>query len=166
MKVKIDDPLQAHFAALGKYTDADMHNVSRYLYLKKAALIQNGAIMLALAALAAGQSVDSDMLRDPPADAWLTYHGDYTGQRHSKLSQITPANVAQLKQAWRFETGQSRPSKPRRFWWTASFTSRLPTTCGRSMRAPVGRSGIISIRKTTRSTSGTAARRCTKKPCI
>jgi cytochrome c oxidase cbb3-type subunit 3 len=31
VKVKIDDPLNAHFDQLGKYTDADMHNVYAYL---------------------------------------------------------------------------------------------------------------------------------------
>jgi cytochrome c oxidase cbb3-type subunit 3 len=31
VKVKIDDPLSAHFEQLGKYTDADMHNVYAYL---------------------------------------------------------------------------------------------------------------------------------------
>ena len=31
VKVKIDDPLSAHFDQLGKYTDADMHNVYAYL---------------------------------------------------------------------------------------------------------------------------------------
>jgi cytochrome c oxidase cbb3-type subunit 3 len=31
VKVSIDDPLEAHFAQLGKYTDADMHNVYAYL---------------------------------------------------------------------------------------------------------------------------------------
>ena len=31
VKVKVDNPLDAHFAALGKYTDADMHNVYAYL---------------------------------------------------------------------------------------------------------------------------------------
>jgi cytochrome c oxidase cbb3-type subunit 3 len=30
-KVKVDDPLDAHFVQLGKYTDADMHNVYAYL---------------------------------------------------------------------------------------------------------------------------------------
>ncbi|HEX4137069.1 MAG TPA: acido-empty-quinoprotein group A [Bryobacteraceae bacterium] len=68
-------------------------------------------IAIALAALAAGQNVDSNMLRHPPVDAWLTYHGDYSGQRHSKLSQITPDNVGQLKQVWRFQTGQTQAIK-------------------------------------------------------
>jgi hypothetical protein len=28
VKVKVEDPLAAHFEQLGKYTDADMHNVA------------------------------------------------------------------------------------------------------------------------------------------
>ena len=40
------------------------------------------------------------------ADLWSTYHGDYTGQRHSSLTQITPANVHQVTLAWAFATGQ------------------------------------------------------------
>ena len=31
VKVKVDDPLSAHFDRLGKYTDSDMHNVYAYL---------------------------------------------------------------------------------------------------------------------------------------
>ena len=31
VKAKVDDPLSAHFDQLGKYTDADMHNVYAYL---------------------------------------------------------------------------------------------------------------------------------------
>ena len=31
VKVKVDDPLSAHFDQLGKYTDAEMHNVYAYL---------------------------------------------------------------------------------------------------------------------------------------
>jgi cytochrome c oxidase cbb3-type subunit 3 len=31
VKVKVDDPLNAHFDQLGKYTDADMHSVYAYL---------------------------------------------------------------------------------------------------------------------------------------
>src|SRR5919198_1546547 len=44
-------------------------------------------------------------------DAWTTYHGDYTGQRHSTLAQITPANVHQITLAWAFATGQTQPIK-------------------------------------------------------
>jgi alcohol dehydrogenase (cytochrome c) len=31
---------------------------------------------------------------------WLTYGGNYTSQRYSLLTQITPSNVAQLEQKW------------------------------------------------------------------
>jgi len=35
VKVKIEDPMSAHFAQLGKYTDAEMHNVLAYLQTLK-----------------------------------------------------------------------------------------------------------------------------------
>ena len=35
---------------------------------------------------------------------WTTFSGDYTGQRHSPLTQITPANVARLAPQWLFQT--------------------------------------------------------------
>ena len=31
VKVKVEDPLSVHFVQLGKYTDADMHNLYAYL---------------------------------------------------------------------------------------------------------------------------------------
>jgi alcohol dehydrogenase (cytochrome c) len=36
---------------------------------------------------------------------WLTFSGDYTGQRHSPLTQITPDNVSRLAAEWTFQTG-------------------------------------------------------------
>jgi alcohol dehydrogenase (cytochrome c) len=44
-------------------------------------------------------------------DAWLTYHGDYNGQRHSRLAQITPENVGRLERVWLFQTGESQAIK-------------------------------------------------------
>jgi len=38
-------------------------------------------------------------------DSWPTYHGDYSGQRHSPLTTITPDNVGRLALAWSFQTG-------------------------------------------------------------
>ena len=71
------------------------------------------ATFLCLAGLPIGaQNIDPKELLSPPADAWLTYHGDYTGQRHSKLSQITPENVSQLKQVWRFQSSQQLKASP------------------------------------------------------
>ena len=42
-----------------------------------------------------------DGLKNP--GRWLTYSGDYTGQRHSPLTQITPANVSRLSSQWTFQ---------------------------------------------------------------
>src|SRR6478672_7973832 len=36
---------------------------------------------------------------------WTTYSGDYNGQRHSPLTEVTPANVSQLRPVWTFQTG-------------------------------------------------------------
>ena len=38
---------------------------------------------------------------------WVMFSGDYSGQRHSPLDQITPANVSKLQPAWTFDTGAS-----------------------------------------------------------
>jgi alcohol dehydrogenase (cytochrome c) len=37
--------------------------------------------------------------------AWTTYSGNHSAQRHSPLTQITPANVGQLTVQWLFQTG-------------------------------------------------------------
>ena len=39
-----------------------------------------------------------DGLKDP--GKWVTYGGDYSGTRHSPLTQITPDNVGQLSAQW------------------------------------------------------------------
>ena len=38
-------------------------------------------------------------------DRWPTFSGDYSGQRHSPLTQITPSNVSELKERWMFDSG-------------------------------------------------------------
>ncbi len=50
--------------------------------------------------------VTAQDLRDGLKDAtrWLTYSGDYTNQRHSPLTQITPGNVHRLTPQWAFQT--------------------------------------------------------------
>lgn len=60
---------------------------------------------------AAAQDIDPALLLRPPDDSWLTYHGDYSGKRHSTLSAITPDNVHQLTLAWAFQTNQSQAIK-------------------------------------------------------
>src|SRR3989442_11626285 len=71
------------------------------------------ALMSALACcvVMTAQGLDPAALLEPSADSWPTYHGDYSGRRHSALTQITPANVRQLTLAWSFETGQTQQIK-------------------------------------------------------
>ena len=40
------------------------------------------------------------------AGDWSTYGGDGAGTRYSSLKQITPANVANLKLAWSWDSGE------------------------------------------------------------
>jgi alcohol dehydrogenase (cytochrome c) len=57
------------------------------------------------------QGVDAQMLLHPPTDSWPGYHGDYSGRRHSSLTQITPKNVGNLSLAWAFQTDQPNQIK-------------------------------------------------------
>ena len=68
-----------------------------------------GGVMLLANVFA--QGLDPKALLTPSVDSWPTYHGDYTGQRHSRLRQITPANVHALSLAWAFQTGQAQQIK-------------------------------------------------------
>lgn len=56
-----------------------------------------------IAALLIGGLTASAACADEPG--WPFYGGDEGGQRYSTARQITPANVSQLKPAWRFSTG-------------------------------------------------------------
>src|SRR5688500_19649544 len=63
--------------------------------------------ILCLSGIALGQEITRQNLLDGlknPA-RWLTYSGDYSGQRHSPLKQITPANAGQLTAQWTFQNG-------------------------------------------------------------
>ncbi len=42
---------------------------------------------------------------------WLMFGGDYTDQRHSPLTQITPNNVKQLTTQWMFQTETTVPGR-------------------------------------------------------
>ena len=50
-----------------------------------------------------------DGLRNP--SRWLMYSGDYTGRRHSPLTQITPANVDRLAAQWAFQADNMVPGR-------------------------------------------------------
>jgi alcohol dehydrogenase (cytochrome c) len=65
------------------------------------------SVVLALGGIGVSQGLDPASLLNPPADSWPTYHGDYSGRRHSRLTQISPENVHQLTLKWAFQTGQT-----------------------------------------------------------
>src|SRR5712691_8650465 len=54
----------------------------------------------------ASPPVTSKMLLEGLKDQtkWLMFGGDYTSQRHSPLTQITPQNVERLTPQWLFQT--------------------------------------------------------------
>src|SRR3954469_24369913 len=69
-------------------------------------LITAACVSAALARLAAQQITSKDVSDGFANPArWLSYSGDYTGQRFSPLKQITAANVEQLAAQWTFQTG-------------------------------------------------------------
>jgi alcohol dehydrogenase (cytochrome c) len=51
------------------------------------------------------QGVDPDSFALKPVTDWPTYHGDYSGQRYSPLTEIDRSNVGSLTEVWRFDTG-------------------------------------------------------------
>ena len=53
-------------------------------------------------ALVTTQEIAEGLPRD--GARWITFGGSYTNQRHSPLTQITPANVKGLVPQWTFQT--------------------------------------------------------------
>jgi alcohol dehydrogenase (cytochrome c) len=75
-------------------------------------LLAAGALLaIALRGTLLAQGADEPTLLHPPTDSWPGYHGDYSGRRHSSLTQITPQNVKNLSLTWAFQTEQAAPIK-------------------------------------------------------
>jgi alcohol dehydrogenase (cytochrome c) len=60
-----------------------------------------GSILMVLSAVAGAQVTSDRLLRaaEEPQN-WISYSGGYASQRHSLLTQITPANVTNLELKW------------------------------------------------------------------
>ena len=54
----------------------------------------------------AAQNLELEQIAHPSPDSWPLYHGDYSGRRHSSLTQINPQNVGKLSLSWAFQTNQ------------------------------------------------------------
>jgi alcohol dehydrogenase (cytochrome c) len=68
-------------------------------------------LLVGVTTVGAAQSLSTADLLKPASDTWPTYHGDYSGQRHSVVSQLTPGNVGTLGLAWAFHTKQTADLK-------------------------------------------------------
>jgi alcohol dehydrogenase (cytochrome c) len=73
-----------------------------------------GMLILGLSGQAGGNAPTTDLnfppsllSMTPVAQNWPSYNGDYTGRRFSALSQITPANVHNLRAQWVFHSENS-----------------------------------------------------------
>lgn len=82
-------------------------------FLKTALFFSLNTVMISILFPSAmlAQGTNAAMLLHPPADSWPNYHGDYSGRRHSSLTQITRKNVPNLSLAWAFQTGQTATLK-------------------------------------------------------
>jgi alcohol dehydrogenase (cytochrome c) len=76
------------------------------LFAARVAMCLLGVMIALVPGGAWAQNVDAKLLLHPTSNSWPGYHGDYSGQRHSGLTQITPANVGTLGMAWAFQTNQ------------------------------------------------------------
>src|SRR2546429_5332442 len=54
------------------------------------------------------QPVTAERLKNPEPGNWLMIRRTYDGWGYSPLDQITPANVARMKLAWSFATGEPK----------------------------------------------------------
>lgn len=77
-------------------------NVKKYMRLTLFA----ATMVMILCGTGFAQNVTTEDLTHPPTTMWPIYHGDYSAQRHTRLTQIAPANVDKLTLAWAFQTGQ------------------------------------------------------------
>jgi alcohol dehydrogenase (cytochrome c) len=81
-----------------------MRTISRFALI--ASLATATATVIAQQAAPPSLVTWQELLEGLPADGsrWLTFGGNYTNQRHSPLTQITPANVDRLVPQWTFQT--------------------------------------------------------------
>ena len=64
------------------------------------------ALFLLVVACAIGVAVTGVLAQQgPDGNQWAQYSGNDSAQRHSPLTQITPANVGRLAVQWMFQTG-------------------------------------------------------------
>jgi len=97
----------AHFNTLSRWAFTRTRSDVDLLKLLKFALIIAASTALSASTHPlAAQNLEPAQIEHPSPDSWPLYHGDYSGKRHSSLTQITPQNVGKLGLAWAFQTNQ------------------------------------------------------------
>src|SRR5262249_6439544 len=91
-----------------RLSDTDLNDILGYLGMLRGGSEAVQAFRPADAELRVGttsESVSSQDLLDGFKNQmrWTMYSGDYTGKRHSPLTQITPQNVNRLTPQWAFQ---------------------------------------------------------------
>jgi alcohol dehydrogenase (cytochrome c) len=79
--------------------------------LKYAVILAASTLAMAMPHTLVAQNLDTDQIQHPTPDSWPLYHGDYSGMRHSRLTQVTPQNVGDLTLSWAFQTNQGAQIK-------------------------------------------------------
>src|SRR5678815_1046843 len=71
-------------------------------------MIRRATLLVLLAAVVASAQVSSDRIAKSATEPgnWLTYSGNYNGNRYSTLTQITPDNVKNLELQWVLQVQQ------------------------------------------------------------
>ena len=60
-------------------------------------------LLLGVAVAPAQVAYDDIVNAHEKPENWVNYHGGFSGQRHSRLDEITPANVKSLRLKWAFQ---------------------------------------------------------------
>ena len=92
----------------------------------KSVLLALSVALFTASTTASLHAQDANDLVHPSADSWPMYHGDYSGQRHSALKQITPANVKDLTLQWAFQTKQTNGLKSSPILWDGTLYFTVP----------------------------------------
>ena len=87
-----------------------------------------------------GNAQSSGPVAPQAATTWSEYAGNQAGQRFSPASQITPANVSQLKVAWTYRTGDIPPKGAFPLMFEAT-----PLQIGDTLYLCTGRNIVIAL---------------------
>src|SRR5688572_10224726 len=90
-------------------TSGEMETSTTYPFCilrRKAPVRLFRSVLLGVAAAATSVVFAQAPALSPAGADWPMYNRDLMGSRHSPLTQITPANVSRLRQAWSYQLGR------------------------------------------------------------